>query len=63
MRAHLSECRIRQVRFLKQQDLTQDNLIARTQVEGIDISANILSCIELGKRYATNIVLVTLQKS
>ena len=54
--------RIRVARTMAQPRLTQDDLVARMQIQGIPITKNTLSRIELGERYVTDMELITFAK-
>ncbi len=54
--------RIRVARAMQRPHLTQDDLVARLQVEGTYISKNVLSRIELGERYVTDLELIAFSK-
>lgn len=50
--------RIRAARFMHNPPLTQDNLIAKMQLKGINMSKNIMSRIEINDRYVTDLELI-----
>ena len=52
--------RIRLARAMHKPRLTQDDLVAKLQIQGMDISKNILSRIEIGARYITDLELVAI---
>ncbi len=54
--------RIRVARVMHRPQLTQDDLVAKLQIYGINISKNILSRIELGERYVTDLELIAFSK-
>lgn len=58
MNSNKSGYRIRAARAMCQPRLTQDELAAKLQLEGINISKNILSRIEMGNRYVTDLELI-----
>ena len=62
MGANKSGHRVRVARTMQKPRLTQDDLIARMQIAGIEMSKNILSRIELGERYVTDLELITFAK-
>ena len=62
MSANQSGHRIRVARTMQKPRLTQDDLVARMQVQGFEISKNILSRIELGERYVTDLELMGFAK-
>jgi len=62
MNANKSGHRIRVARTMQKPPLTQDNLVAKLQLAGLSISKNILSRIEVGDRYVTDLELITLSK-
>ena len=62
MSVNKSGRRIRAARALHNPRLTQDDLTARMQLEGFDISKNSISRIELGKRLVTDLELVAFAK-
>lgn len=62
MNSNISGHRIRVARTMQKPRLTQDDLVARMQIEGIQISKNILSRIEIGDRYVTDLELVSFAK-
>lgn len=62
LNANKSGHRIRVARTMQKPRLTQDDLVARMQIEGVDISKNTLSRIELGERYVTDLELISFAK-
>lgn len=54
--------RIRVARAMHKPHLTQDDLVAKLQVQGINMSKNTLSRIELGERYVTDLELIEFAK-
>ena len=54
--------RIRVARTMAQPRLTQDDLVAKMQIQGVPITKNTLSRIELGERYVTDMELITFAK-
>ena len=62
MSANKSGHRIRVARTMQKPRLTQDDLVARMQIESMDKSKNILSRIELGERYVTDLELTAFAK-
>jgi len=62
MSANKSGHRIRVARTMQKPRLTQDDLVARMQIENMDMSKNILSRIELGERYVTDLELMAFAK-
>ena len=62
MNANKSGHRIKVARTMQKPSLTQDNLVAKLQIEGLTMSKNILSRIEVGDRYVTDLELITFAK-
>ena len=62
MIANKSGERIRIARAMQKPRLTQDDLIARMQVEEINMRKNTLSRIETGIRYVTDLELIAFSK-
>ena len=62
MFANKSGDRIRIARAMQKPRLTQDDLIARMQVEEINMRKNTLSRIETGIRYVTDVELIAFSK-
>ena len=62
MKANISGNRIRAARIMKNPPLLQADLIAKMQIEGIELSKNIMTRIENGKRYVTDIELKAFAK-
>ena len=62
MSANKSGHRIRVARTMQKPRLTQDNLVAKLQIDGINISKNMLSRIEVGERYVTDLELIAFAK-
>ena len=62
MYANKSGHRIRIARIMHNPHLTQDDLAAKLQIEGLSITGNIVSRIELGDRYVTDLELITLAR-
>lgn len=62
MSENVSGHRIRAARNMMKPRLKQDELVARMQIEGIYISNQILSLIELNKRYVTDVELIAFAK-
>ena len=58
MNANKCGHRIRVARTMQKPRLTQDDLIAQLQIKGLKISKNILSRIETGERYVTDLELI-----
>lgn len=54
--------RIRAARAMHNPRLTQDDLIAKMSQEGIMLSKNIMSRIETGERYVTDLELIAFAK-
>lgn len=61
MNANKAGDRIRMARTVNK--LKQDDVIAKLQLEGINISRNTLSRIEIGERYVTDLELLALSKT
>ena len=55
--------RIRIARAMHKPRLTQDDLIAKLQIKGINMSKNTLSRIELGERYVTDLELLAFSEA
>jgi len=63
MRANKSGHRIRVARNMQTPRLTQDDLTARMQIEGLqNITKNMISRIEKGERYVTDLELIAFAK-
>ena len=63
MRANKSGHRIRVARTMQTPPLTQDDLTARMQIKGLtNITKNMISRIELGGRYVTDLELIAFAK-
>ena len=62
MSANKSGHRIRVARTMQNPPLTQDDLTARMQIEKLNITKNMISRIELGERYVTDLELITFAK-
>ena len=62
MNANKSGHRIRVARTMQKPRLTQDDLVAQLQIAGLEISKNILSRIETGERYVTDLELLVFSK-
>ena len=62
MNANKSGHRIRVARAMQNPRLTQDDLVARLYFEGVEMSKNMLSRIETGERYVTDLELITIAK-
>lgn len=62
MKANKSGHRIRIARTMQNPRLTQDDLVAKLQIIDINMSKNILSRIELGDRYVTDLELIAFAK-
>lgn len=54
--------RIRVARMMQNPRMNQDDLVAKLQLEGLNISKNTLSRMELGERYITDLELIALSK-
>ena len=54
--------RIKVARNIHKPRLTQKDLVAQLQIAGLNISKNILSRIELGNRYVTDLELIAFSK-
>lgn len=54
--------RIRVARAMQKPPMRQDNLVAKLQFAGLNISKNTLSRIELGDPYVTDLGLIALSK-
>ena len=54
--------RIRAARFMNNPIVSQTDLIAKMQLRGFNISKNIMSRIELGERYVTDLELIAFAK-
>ena len=62
MSANKSGHRIRVARTMQNPRLTQEDLIARMQIEGMEITKNMMSRIETGERYVTDLELIAFAK-
>ena len=62
MSANKSGHRIQIARTMQTPKMTQDDLAARMQIEGFNITKNMISRIELDERYVTDLELVTFAK-
>lgn len=62
MRANKCGNRVRIARAMHKPPLTQKDLAAKLQVNGIDLAKNAISRIEVGDRYVTDIELIALSK-
>lgn len=62
MRANKCGHRIRVARTTQNPRLTQDDLVAKLQINGVHISKNTLSRIEIGDRYVTDLELLAFAK-
>ncbi len=54
--------RIRVARTMQKPRMRQDDLVAKLQIAGLNISKNTLSRIELGDRYVTDLELIAFAK-
>ncbi len=62
MNKNKSGHRIRAARFMNNPIISQTDLIAKMQIKGFNISKNIMSRIELGERYVTDLELIAFAK-
>lgn len=62
MSKNKSGYRIRAARFMNNPIISQTDLIAKMQIRGFNISKNIMSRIELGERYVTDLELIAFAK-
>ena len=63
MYKNISGDRIRLARAMNNPRLTQDDLVAKLQIQGVNISKNILSRIEIGAIYSTDLELIAIDKA
>lgn len=63
MKANKCGHRIRVARTMQSPPLTQEDLTARMQIEGLNITKNMISRIELGERYVTDLELIAFAKA
>ena len=62
MRQNQSGERIRVARAMQKPDISQKDLVARMQLEGFKVSENMISRIEIGARYVTDLELIGFAK-
>jgi transcriptional regulator with XRE-family HTH domain len=62
MGSNVSGKRIKIARIMQTPEIKQAELAMAMQLEGIDINKNAISRIELGKRYVTDLELLTIAK-
>ena len=62
MYANKSGHRLRIARTMNKPSLTQDDLAARMQIEGYELTRNMISRIEIGERYVTDLELIAFSK-